>query len=151
LLVGTRAARHLQQRYRGAATASPTAGAKEGQNMIDPALILEEFTDNLVGNIVTAILVGLLILGVAVVIPPHWKWWQSFPVAVVVGVCLTIAFIILGMRIIYKLGPQFEVHFGPIHLAIAIVLSGIGFAIVRIRRGPIVRSNVPKPDSWYER
>lgn len=119
--------------------------------MVDTALILQEFLDDLAGNIITAVIVGLLILGIAVVIPPHWKWWQAFPTAVVVGVCVTIAFIILGMRIIYKLGPQFEVHFGPIHLAIAIVLSGIGFAIVRIRRGPVTLSNTPKPDSWYER
>jgi hypothetical protein len=80
-----------------------------------------------------------------------WKWWVAFPIAVVVGLCVTIAFILIGMRVLYKLGAAFEVHFGPIHLAIAVVLSGIAFAIVRKRSGPVALSDEPKPDSWYDR
>ncbi|PZU06913.1 MAG: hypothetical protein DI605_17775 [Sphingomonas sp.] len=119
--------------------------------MIDPDLIFEEFTAYLAGNVVTAILVGLLMLAIAVAIPPRWKWWAAFPLAVVIGLCLTVAFIALGMPILYRLGATFEAHFGPIHLVIAMLVSGLGFAIVRKRRGPVSDHDMPKPDRWYDR
>jgi hypothetical protein len=119
--------------------------------MIDPQLIVDEFLFSLGGNIVTAILVGLLMLGLAVLVPRGWRWWAAYAAAVIVGLCLTVAFIAIGMRYLYRLGARFEVHFGPIHLAIAMLISGIGYAIVRRSRGPDAGRTIPKPDSWYER
>ncbi|MDO6413302.1 hypothetical protein Q4F19_02805 [Sphingomonas sp. BIUV-7] len=119
--------------------------------MPDPKLILDEFLFDLGSNLLTAFAVALLILGVAVAIPATWRWWVALPVAVVVGVCLTIVFVLLGMPFLDGFGLAFPVSFGPLHLAIAILLSGAAFAIVRKRRGPIDRSGIPKPDSWYDR
>jgi hypothetical protein len=119
--------------------------------MVDPNLIVDEFMFSLPGNLATAFIVAALMLGIAVIVPRRWKWWVAFPIAVIVGLCITIAFILIGMRVLYKVGAAFAVHFGPIHLAIAILLSGVAFAVVRKRSGPAGLSDVPKPDSWYDR
>ncbi len=118
--------------------------------MIDPELIVEEFTSALPGNLVTSLIVALLMLGIAMIVPRRWKWWVAFPIGVIVGLCITIAFILMGMRILYKLGAAFAVHFGPIHLAIAVLLSGVAFAVLR-RRRPAPLSDEPRPDRWYDR
>ena len=117
--------------------------------MIDPALMLEEFLFSLGRNLVTAFVVALLMFGIAVAVPPRWKWWVAFPLAVVIGLCATIAFIMIGMHLLYRLGANFAVYFGPIQLAIAVLLSGTGYAVVRWRRDPLAASGAPKPDSWY--
>jgi len=117
--------------------------------MIDPALMLEEFLYAPGANTVTALIVALLMFGIAVAVPPRWTWWTAFPLAVLIGLCATVAFIAIGMRLLYKLGATFPVYFGPIQLGIAVLLSGIGYAIVRRRRDPAAASDVARPNDWY--
>lgn len=119
--------------------------------MIDPALILEEFTASLGANLLTAFVVALVMLGLAMLMPARWKMWAAFPAAVAIGLCLTIAFILVGLRVLNKVGLAFPVQFGPIHLAIAILLSGAAFALIRRQRCAPAESDTPKPDSWYDR
>ncbi|QJU59435.1 hypothetical protein HL653_18240 [Sphingomonas sp. AP4-R1] len=119
--------------------------------MIDPSLIVEEFTASLGTNLLTAFVVALVMLGAAMLMPARWRMWAAFSLAVAIGLCLTIAFILVGLRVLNKVGLAFPVQFGPIHLVLAILLSGAAFALIRRQRGARADTDMPKPDDWYDR